>query len=155
MSSLNVPKVAAPAHVLLVCHNRSGLAARKAVLEELGCSITPAVSGEEALEFFGKSKFDLVVTDYRMSRMDGIELIREIRTVDQNAKVVLLSGHAEALGLTAATTNADAVLTKSANEVNHLVRAVLRLLRQKSVPRKPAVSARGATSKRKSAQAAG
>jgi CheY-like chemotaxis protein len=155
MSSLNIPKVASPAHVLLVCHNRSGLAARKAVLEEIGCRITPAASGEEALECFGKSEFDLVVTDYRMSRMDGIELIREIRLVDQNAKVILLSGHAEALGLTAATTNADAVLTKSANEVSHLVRAVLRLLRQKTVQRKPVASTRGVAPKRNLARAAG
>lgn len=153
MSGFNVPKIPPQAHVLLVCHNRSGLAARKAVLEELGYRITPAVSGEEALELFAKSKYDLVVTDYRMSRMDGIELIRRIRGIDECAKVILLSGHAEALGLTASSTSADAVLAKSANEVSHLVRAAQRLLRQKPA-RKTAASVRNSGPRRKAAHAA-
>jgi CheY-like chemotaxis protein len=136
----------------LVCHNRSGLAARKAVLEELGYRITPAACGEEALELFGKSQYDLVITDYRMGRMDGIELIRRIRGIDECAKVILLSGHAEALGLTASSTSADAVLAKSANEVSHLVRAAQRLLRQK--PPRKAAAARSSGPRRKAAQAA-
>ncbi len=105
------------------------------------------------MEWFEKSKFDLVVTDYRMSRMDGIELIRRIRGVQECAKIILLSGHAEALGLTSATTSADVVLAKSANEVSHLTRAVLRLLRQKT-PRKPVAFTRPAGLKRKTASAA-
>jgi CheY-like chemotaxis protein len=153
MSSLNVPKVTPQAHVLLVCHNRSGLAARKAVLEELGCRITPAASAEEAEALYEKSAFDLVVTDYRMGRMDGVELIRRIRGIDNGAKIILLSGYVEALGLTASTTNADVVLSKSANEVSHLVRAVLRLLRQKPA-RKPAASASKPAGRRKTAHAA-
>ncbi len=153
MSSFNVPKTSTQAHVLLVCHNRSGLAARKAVLEELGYRITPAASGEEALGLFEKSKYDLVITDYRMGRVDGIELIRRIRGIDGNAKVILLSGHAEALGLTASSTSADAVLAKSANEVSHLVRAAQRLLRQKPA-RKAAAAARGSEPRRKAAHAA-
>lgn len=153
MSSFNVPKNSPQAHVLLVCHNRSGLAARKAVLEELGYRITPAANGEEALELFEKAKYDLVITDYRMGRIDGIELIRRIRGIDERAKVILLSGHAEALGLTASSTSADAVLAKSANEVSHLVRAAQRLLRQKPA-RKTVSSTRTPEPRRKAAHAA-
>jgi CheY-like chemotaxis protein len=111
------------------------------------------VSGEDALELFEKSNYDLVVTYYRMGRLDGVELIRRIRGINQDAKAILLSGYAEALGLTASSTNADAVLAKSANEVSHLVRAVQRLLRQKT-QRKPAASARGPALRRKAAHAA-
>jgi len=123
----------------LVCHNKSGLAARRAVLEEMGYKVTTASSGEEALEHCSKLKFDLTVTDHRMGRVDGVELIRRIREAEPAARVIMLSGYMEALGLTEETTGADLVLAKGANEVTHLVRGVARLLRLQP-PRKGAAS---------------
>jgi CheY-like chemotaxis protein len=67
-----------------------------------------------------------------MPKMNGAELIREIRVLDQSVPIIMLSGYVEALGLTESNTGADLVLTKSANEVTHLVRAVSRLLRLKA-----------------------
>jgi len=143
MRNSGSPKAATPARILLVGHNRSGLAARSAVLEELGYRVTPAASGEEALEHFSSSKFDLVVTDQRMGRMDGSELIRRIREQEPSARIIMLSGYVEALGLTEASTGADIVLAKGANEVVHLVRGVARLLRLRP-PKKPAASQKSA-----------
>ena len=113
-----------------------GLAARKSVLEELGYELTTATNGREALDQFADNKFDLIVTDYKMPRMNGIELIERIRTSDDVIPVILLSGFAEAMGLTEANTGANIVIQKNAHEVVHLTRAVARLLRKKT-PRKP------------------
>ncbi|MCL5745627.1 MAG: response regulator, partial [Acidobacteria bacterium] len=66
------------ARILLVDDNQSGLAARKSVLEEFGHKVTTAVSGHDALESFGSETFDLVITDYKMPRMNGIELIERV-----------------------------------------------------------------------------
>lgn len=118
-------------HILLVDDNLNGLAARKAVLEELGHRVVTASSAAEALEQFARHNFDLVVTDYRMPRMDGLELIARLRQHRPDLPIVLISGVADALGLSEATTGADAVIQKSANEVMHLTRAVARLLRRK------------------------
>ena len=126
----------APAHILLVDDNRLGLAARKSVLEELGHSITTALHGQEALELFSAGAFDLVITDYRMPKMDGFELIKSIRALAPAEPIILISGYAEALGMTEANTGADAVVPKNANEVTHLVREVNRLL-LRGAPRKP------------------
>ncbi len=79
-----------------------------------------------------------MVTDFRMPGMNGIELIRELRALRPEVPVILISGYTEALGLTEASTGADAVLAKSAHEVSHLTRAVTRLLRRRT--RKPAAS---------------
>jgi len=125
--------------ILLVDDNRQGLIARKSLLQELGYNITTAINGEEALELFVKQKFDVVVTDYKMPRMDGVELIRRIRGVEIGARVILLSGFVEPLGLTESTTGADVVISKSAGEVAHLMRSVKRLLAGPA--RKPAASA--------------
>lgn len=125
--------------ILLVDDNRGGLIARKAVLEELGYHAEGALSGKEALSLFEDRQFDLVVTDYRMPDIDGAELIAKIRAAHRDLPIVLISGFVEALGLNERNTGADIVIMKSANEVQHLIRAVSRLL---NTPRKPPLSVR-------------
>jgi len=125
------------ARILLVDDNANGLAARRSVLEELGHRIMTATSGSDALEQFSAHKFDMVVTDYKMPRMDGLELIVRLRTQSPNLPIVLISGYVDTLGMNEASTGADVVIQKSSHEVSHLVRAVNRLLRPKSIHRKP------------------
>ena len=126
--------------ILLVDDNRQGLIARKSLLQELGYIIRTATGGEEALELFSRQKFDVVVTDFKMPSMDGIELIQRIRSLEPNARIILLSGFVEPLGLCEQTTGADIVISKSAGEVGYLTRSVKRLLSNPPV-RKPAASA--------------
>jgi CheY-like chemotaxis protein len=130
--------------ILLVDDNVGGSTARKTVLEELGHKIHLASNGADALEQFSHHKFDLVVTDYKMPRMDGMELIARLRKQSPDILIVMVSGFVDALGLNEASTGADAVIQKSANEVTHLVRAVNRLMRRK----KPASGAGGIKAKR-------
>ena len=123
-------------NVLLVDDNRDGLLVRRSLLEELGCRVQVARSGEEGLKLFQGSTFDVVVTDYRMPRMNGVELIELIRKVNPNARIILLSGFVEPLGLTEENTGADAVIAKSSNEPAHLVRWIKRLVNRPAA-RKP------------------
>jgi CheY-like chemotaxis protein len=133
-SSLQKATAPQPSRILLVDDNTQGLNARKAVLDELGYKTATATCGADALEHFSRHKIDLVVTDYKMPRMNGVELIVRLREVAPHTPVVLISGFVDALGLSEETTGADAVIQKSANEVSHLVRAVARLLRRKKPP---------------------
>jgi ATP-dependent Lon protease len=137
-----------PGTILLVDDNKLGLSARKCVLEELGHTIWTAANGVDALEQFASRKFDLVVTDYKMPRMDGLELIAGLRKTSPELPVILISGFVDALGLSEENTGADVVIQKSANEVSHLVRSVGRLLRRKPV-KKPAGSEGARSVKRK------
>jgi CheY-like chemotaxis protein len=135
-----------PSFILLVDDNRMGLAARKTVLEELGYRTLTATSAHAALELFAKNEFDLVVTDYKMPDMSGIELIQKLRQQESRVPIILISGFAEVLGLDEETTGADVVMTKNAQEVNALVRAVSRLLKPS---RKPPVSTKVEVKSRK------
>ena len=137
-------------HILLVDDNPDGLLVRRALLEELGYTVEVAENGEKGLALFLASNFDVVVTDYRMPKMNGVEMIARIRQRDAHARIVLLSGFVEPLGLTEENTGADSVIAKSANEPGHLVRAVKRLLN--AGKRKPPSSQNGG---RKSAQKGG
>jgi CheY-like chemotaxis protein len=114
------------------------------ILQDLGYSVETAQSGEEAWESFQKTHFDVVVTDYRMGGMDGLELIRLIRASESPARIVLLSGFAECMGMTEESTGADEVLSKSNKEVPELVRAVKRLSHD-GPRRKPAGTQTGRT----------
>ena len=133
-------------YILLIDDNRDGLLVRRSLLEEVGCRVKIAINGEEGLKLFEAEKFDVVVTDYRMPRMDGAEVILRIRKLDPEARVILLSGFVDPLGLTEQNTGADAVISKSSNEPAHLVRSVKRLVNRPV--RKPIASEKAPSPRR-------
>lgn len=85
--------------------------------------------------------FDVVVTDYKMPGINGVELIRQVRASSPATKIVLLSSWADTLGLTPEGTGADVLLSKCAGEVSELTRTVKNLL-EKRAARKPVDSQR-------------
>ena len=117
--------------ILLVDDNESGLAARKMVIEELGYVVTTAAGPLEALRYFAPGQFALVVTDYKFPEMNGLQLISALRRQDPDVPVVLISGFADALGMSEASTGANVVIQKSSTEVQQLIRTVNRLLKGK------------------------
>ena len=124
--------------------NSLGLAARRSVLEELGHKVLTSGTAADALELCSKHSFDVVVTDYKMPKMNGVELISRLRKLHPATAVILISGFTDTLGLDEASTGADVVLQKSNNEVPQLIRAVNRLLRkQQAPPKKPTGSQAG------------
>ncbi len=123
----------------MVDDNGLGLVARKSVLEELGHRITIASTAEDALELFTNQRFELLITDFKLPKMNGVELTAQIRKVRADIPVILISGFTDSMGLNEATTGADLVIQKSSREVAQLIRGVNRLLGR--APRKPASSA--------------
>ncbi|GHB91244.1 response regulator [Cerasicoccus arenae] len=51
-----------------------------------------ASSGEEALMRYRQSRFDVVLIDYAMEPMDGLELSRRLLNTDPNVVIILMSG---------------------------------------------------------------
>lgn len=151
-----VSKARQGARILLIDDNCSGLRARQSVLEELGYLTEGLCDPKEALAACESHEYDLVITDYRLPEMNGVEFIAELRQRNRRIPVILISGYVDALGLTEKTTGADAVIMKSCNEVQHLVRTVGRLLNP-SLLRKPAASdkPRGTSSSKTKKKAVG
>jgi CheY-like chemotaxis protein len=135
-SYLLKPGVAA--QVLLVDDNRDGLLARKSLLEDQGFVITTATNGEEGFEALSKAEFDLMITDFKMPKMNGIELIRRAKASHPELPIILLSGFVETLGFDERSSGADVVIAKGNNEVSYLMRASARLLSRKVAKRPPA-----------------
>jgi CheY-like chemotaxis protein len=152
-SFMKTSKAQGPARVyriLLVDDNRNGLLARKSVLEEHGYTVDAFSAPVEAVAQFEAITYDLVVTDYRMPKLNGAELISAIRAIRPEIKVILVSGVADVLGLDEKSTGADMVIPKSSTEVTHLIRAAKRLM-EPHTPKKPV---RSATSKKPRKQSA-
>lgn len=148
MRSVSPYRASSRALILMVDDNRDGVLARRSVLEELGYDVISACCGADALMLVKEHEFDLVVTDYKMSPMNGLEFIANLRAAEFGKPIILLSGFVENLGLRPESTGADAVVQKSANEVANLLRHTKRLL---NPPRKPAGGAGSATRARSKA----
>jgi len=63
-----------------------------AILEPLGYDVRTFRDPQTALAEFSKAKPAVVVTDYTMSGMSGIDLIHECKRVNPGQKTILLSG---------------------------------------------------------------
>jgi CheY-like chemotaxis protein len=148
MKAFQSVSMTASFRVLLIDDNQYGLVVRKAILEQAGYSVCAASTPEVGLAHFESSDWDVVITDYRMPGMTGAQLIERIRALRPSTPVILISSVADVLGLSQHNTGADAVIPKTANEVQHMLRAVARLV----TPRKPVGRHRAAPA---SARAAG
>ena len=65
-------------------------------LGKLGHKVTGASDGMDGLQKFHAGSFDLVITDVRMPRMDGLELMRRIKQIERSsADVIIITGHGD------------------------------------------------------------
>ena len=60
-------------------------------LKKLSYAVDQAFDGEEALELFSVYGYDLVVLDLNLPKIDGWEVLRQIRQQDRQVKVLILS----------------------------------------------------------------
>ena len=63
-------------------------------LSDEGYSVVAVPSGEEALEVFKNDQAHLVITDIRMGGMSGVQLLEEVKKLDSDAMVIMITSHA-------------------------------------------------------------
>ncbi len=63
------------------------------ILEDDGFEVTTAQSGEQASRLAREKDFDLVLTDYKMTGMDGLTLLGELVQIDPSIIVVMMTAH--------------------------------------------------------------
>jgi CheY-like chemotaxis protein len=81
-----------PKRILLVDDEELVRVTLKEFLTILGLEVVEASSGSEGIEKAQQVEFQILITDYKMPDMTGIEMIREILKFKRDFKIVILSG---------------------------------------------------------------
>ncbi|HEV8169341.1 MAG TPA: sigma-54 dependent transcriptional regulator [Pyrinomonadaceae bacterium] len=80
-------------NILVVDDEKSQREILEMILSGEGYDVTTAASGEAALKFAKDRRFDLALTDLKMTGMDGIELLQHLLAYDSSIIVILLTAH--------------------------------------------------------------
>ena len=82
------------ASILLIDDESSIRRTLKEILTFEKYEVIEACDGIEALETVSKRKFDVILLDIKMPRMDGIEAFEKINELAPDTPVIMISGHA-------------------------------------------------------------
>lgn len=118
-------------YILIVDDDQTHLRLTKEILTNQGLNITSASDGEAALEKIKTANFDAILTDVQMPKLDGYELIQEIRKSKKtrNIPVIALSGEGDKTKIDYLESGFTEYLLKpyKSSELLHLIAKVLNL----------------------------
>jgi DNA-binding NtrC family response regulator len=79
--------------ILVVDDEKNQREILETILSGEGYDVTTASSGEAAMKFVESRRFDLVLTDLKMTGMSGLDLLKELTNFDKSIIVILLTAH--------------------------------------------------------------
>jgi DNA-binding response OmpR family regulator len=105
-------------------------------LRKDGYHVTSAQDGREALQRFEEARFDLVILDLMLPKLDGVEVCRELRSRSQVPIIMLTAKGSETDKVAGLEVGADDYITKpfSMREFRSRVKAALRRSRMTGQP---------------------
>jgi DNA-binding NtrC family response regulator len=122
-------KATAPAIIFVVDDEATLLELAEAILSPLGYEVRTFTDPELALKEFETVRPALVMTDYWMPRMSGMDLIRECRRLNPGQKAVLISGTVDGQVFANATVQPDRFVAKpyDVKSLTDMVRSMIPL----------------------------
>jgi two-component system chemotaxis sensor kinase CheA len=125
------PAEAATRRILIVDDSLTTRSLEKSILEAHGFQVAVSVDGLDALEKLGRESFDLVITDVVMPRMDGMQLLEEMkkrRAMEKIPVIMLTSLESREDRQRGMALGADAYLVKRKFDQQELLRTVRQIL---------------------------
>ncbi|HYP56509.1 MAG TPA: response regulator transcription factor [Solirubrobacterales bacterium] len=123
--------------ILLVDDEQSVQTLLSYPLRKDGYQVVSALDGREALQRFGEGRFDLVILDLMLPKLDGVEVCRQLRRRSQVPIIMLTAKGSETDKVAGLEVGADDYITKpfSMREFRSRVKAALRRSRMATGPR--------------------
>ncbi|NIM90829.1 MAG: response regulator [Candidatus Aminicenantes bacterium] len=79
---------------ILVIDDEAGIrSSLKGILEDEGFEVKTAEKGEDGLDMIKSHNFDLILLDIWLPKMNGIELLKEIKKHEENIQIIMITGH--------------------------------------------------------------
>lgn len=116
--------------ILLVDDEEEFLYLIKNRLENNGYAVATAADGKEALALLSREKFDAVLLDILMPRMNGIETLKAIRAENKSLPVFMLTAYSDSINFSLANDfGASGYIVKTSDLQKEIenVNAVLRI----------------------------
>lgn len=66
----------------------------KLSLEQSGYEVETFLSAEPALDRLKEKKFDVIVTDYKMKGLDGMDVLKNVKNLYPDTKVIMITAFA-------------------------------------------------------------
>jgi len=85
------------ANILVVDDEKDICMALNIILTKEGYSVKEAYNGEQALELIKRENFDIIMTDIKMEKMDGFEVLKQARQISPESTVVMMTAFASVL----------------------------------------------------------
>lgn len=120
--------------ILIIEDEEDILALLSGLLASENYRVITAGNGREGVEKFQEYTPDLIITDVRMPIMDGIEVLREVKTKESDTEVIILTGHSdEATAIDCLRLGAYDYFRKPLEDIDVLLTAVERVLEKRSL----------------------
>jgi CheY-like chemotaxis protein len=130
-------KAVRPARILHVEDDETVAAMAKEMLEEQGWQVQTCADGSAAFkEISGKEDYDLLLVDYDLPGINGLELIRHARELDHRCATPMVVLSASPVEAAARDAGADVFLHKP-QDVSSLVETINRLLEERAQEQEP------------------
>ncbi len=84
----------ATAKILIVDDERVALRNLEYVTKKAGYDVTGTQSGSNALRLLQENSYDVVLTDLRMEKVDGMQILKKTRELHPDAEVIMITGYA-------------------------------------------------------------
>jgi DNA-binding NtrC family response regulator len=97
-----------------------------------GYDVATAESGSDAVAVAQQQRFDVVITDYSMPGMDGLETLRALKAIDPELAVIIATGYASEDTLRSCRAGGAYDTIRKPYEVDDLLQAIERALEQKA-----------------------
>ena len=81
--------------ILLVDDDREFVNLFTSIIESEGYIVEVAFSGQQALDKFKKSAFDLLILDIKLPDMNGDKVAKKVRDKDKNIVIIIITGFPE------------------------------------------------------------
>jgi CheY-like chemotaxis protein len=86
-----------PAAILCIDDEEPALVLRRLVLENEGYRVFTALTGKQGIELFRHQPIDVVILDYWMADMDGLDVAEQLKALSPKTPIIMLSGYTSIL----------------------------------------------------------